>query len=194
LKTCFAQTESCLIFLHLQPFNQKLKNKKMKLKTRILQILGVAAIVTMGMTSCDTDACKDVECGLFGTCLDGDCICDAGYTGTNCAVLNRTAFIGTTNLNGTSSCGTTGNGTIQSAATSFSAGTGATKLIMNFGGSLAIACTVTSATTFTIDTQIINTYTYGGTGTLSGTALSVTITEQDPSVPETCTYTLTGTL
>jgi len=166
----------------------------MKLKTRIFQILGVAAIATIGMTSCDTDACADIECGDYGTCLDGDCVCDAGFSGADCAVMNRAAFIGTTNLSGTSACGTTGNGNFPATATTFSAGTGMTKLVMNVGGSLAIACTVTSPTSFTVDTQTIDTYTYGGTGTLSGTTVSVSLTEQDPSVPETCTYTLSGTL
>jgi len=165
------------------------------MKTRILQILGVAAIATMGMTSCDTaDACKDVECGDYGTCLDGVCVCDAGFSGTNCDVENRAAFIGTANLSGTVACGTTGNGTISSTATTFSAGSGMTKLVMNLGGSLAITCTVTSPTSFTVDNQTIDTYTYGGTGSLSGTTLNVNLTEQDPSVPETCTYTLSGTL
>ena len=164
------------------------------MKSRILQILGVAFIATIGMVSCDTDACKDVDCGLNGTCLEGDCECDAGYSGVACATMDRTAFIGTVNLSGTVACGTSGNGTIGATATTFSAGSGATKLVMNVGGTRAIICTVTSATTFTVDTQIINTYTYGGTGTLSGTTVSVSLTEADPSVPETCTYTLIGTL
>ena len=164
------------------------------MKTRILQILGVAAIATIGMVSCDTDACKDVDCGLYGACVDGDCVCDAGYSGVACATMNRTAFIGTTNLSGTVACGVSGNGTISSTATTISAGTGATKIVMNLGGSLAIACTVTSPTSFTIDNQTIDTYTYSGSGSLSGTTLNVTIQEADPSIPETCTYTLSGTL
>ncbi|MDA9121062.1 hypothetical protein N9J52_03400 [Flavobacteriales bacterium] len=166
----------------------------MKLKTRIFQILGVAAIATIGMTSCDTDACADVECGEYGTCLDGDCVCDEGFSGTDCSVMNRAAFIGTANLSGTVACGTSGNGTISATATTFSAGSTAAKLVMNFGGSLAITCTVTSATSFTVDTQTIDTFTYSGTGTLSGSTVSVSLAEEDPSIPETCTYTLGGTL
>lgn len=64
------------------------------MKTRILQILGVAAIATIGMVSCDTDACKDVECGVNGTCLEGDCVCDAGYEGVSCETEERTKFVG----------------------------------------------------------------------------------------------------
>jgi len=64
------------------------------MKTRILQILGVAAVATIGMVSCDTDLCKDVDCGLNGTCVDGDCVCDAGYEGVNCDTESRADFIG----------------------------------------------------------------------------------------------------
>lgn len=164
------------------------------MKRRFLQILGVAAIATIGMASCETDVCKDVDCGLNGTCVEGDCECDAGYSGVACATMDRAAFIGTANLSGTVACGVSGNGTIAATATTFSAGSGATKLIMNFGGTLAITCTVTSPTSFTVDNQTIATYTYGGSGSLSGTTVNVNLTEADPSVPETCTYTLSGTL
>ena len=32
------------------------------------------------------DPCKKVNCGRHGTCSDGDCQCDAGYTGKHCDV------------------------------------------------------------------------------------------------------------
>ena len=92
------------------------------MKRRILQILGVAAIATIGMVSCDTDACKDVDCGLNGTCVEGDCECDLGYSGVACATENRAAFVGTVNLSGTVACGVSGNGTISSTATTISVG------------------------------------------------------------------------
>ena len=164
------------------------------MKTRILQILGVAIVATIGMVSCTTDACKDVDCGAWGTCVEGDCVCDLGYTGTNCDAELRAAFDGTSNLSGTVACTVTAGGNFPATATTFTTGSGITKIIMNIGGSLALTCTVTSTTSFTIDNQTIDTYTYGGTGSLTGTTLSVTVTEDDPSVPETCTYTLTGTL
>lgn len=164
------------------------------MKTRILQILGVAAIATLGLASCETDACQDVTCNNAGLCVDGDCVCATGYTGTNCDDEERAAFSGTANLSGTYACGVSGNGTIDATATTFSAGSSITKIVMNFGGSLALTCTVTSTTSFTIDNQTIDSFTYSGTGSLAGGNLSVTIAEQDPSIPETCTYTLTGTL
>ena len=72
------------IFLYLRPFNQEnLKNNKMK--KRILQILGVAVVVTLGLASCSTDACKDVVCENGGTCVEGDCECPEGFGGADCA-------------------------------------------------------------------------------------------------------------
>ena len=101
----------------------------MKLKTRILQILGVAAIATMGMTSCDTDACADVECGDYGTCLEGDCVCDAGFEGTDCATLSRAEFLASYTVS--ESC-TSGNYTYN--VTVSTSATGMDKVVVqNFG-------------------------------------------------------------
>ena len=55
------------------------------MKTKLFQILGVAAIATIGMASCDTDPCADVTCENNGVCLDGDCVCEDGFGGTDCA-------------------------------------------------------------------------------------------------------------
>jgi hypothetical protein len=35
------------------------------------------------------DPCQDVECGENGSCVDGGCICEAGYSGDNCATLQE---------------------------------------------------------------------------------------------------------
>lgn len=58
------------------------------MKTRIFQILGVAAIASLGLASCDTDsdACKDVTCENGGTCIDGTCECPEGFGGTDCSM------------------------------------------------------------------------------------------------------------
>ncbi len=39
------------------------------------------------------DPCKDVACGLNGTCNEGKCVCDDGAFGTNCELLKRDEFI-----------------------------------------------------------------------------------------------------
>ncbi|MFC2176095.1 hypothetical protein ACFLR1_03910 [Bacteroidota bacterium] len=69
------------------------------MKRSILQILGVAAVATIGMVSCNVDACKDVECGDNGICVEGVCICDAGYEGADCATLSAEKFEGDYQLN-----------------------------------------------------------------------------------------------
>jgi len=98
------------------------------MKRRILQILGVAAIATIGMVSCDTDPCKDVDCGLYGECVDGDCECDLGYEGVACATESRADFIGSYLIN-EESCDV-----VNKAASIAASSTGANKIaISNFG-------------------------------------------------------------
>ena len=54
---------------------------------------GAAAIAAaMFFTGC-TDPCKDVNCNN-GTCLEGDCVCDAGYQGLACDVKHNAKFVG----------------------------------------------------------------------------------------------------
>ncbi len=52
---------------------------------------GALAFLT---SSCNPDPCKDVDCGLNGTCLDGSCVCDAGYEGASCEIEWATKFEG----------------------------------------------------------------------------------------------------
>jgi len=37
-------------------------------------------------SGCCKDACKDVDCGPNGFCVDGTCDCSEGYSGVNCQV------------------------------------------------------------------------------------------------------------
>lgn len=45
------------------------------------------------MPSC-TDPCSNVDCGINGVCIEGDCVCDAGYDGTECNIIIRSVFTG----------------------------------------------------------------------------------------------------
>lgn len=164
------------------------------MKTTIFRILGIAAVASIGMTACVTDACKDVDCGLNGECVDGDCVCEDGYEGADCSTLWREGMTGTVNLSGTISCGVTGNGNFPSTATTVSNGSSDLKIVVNIGGAIALTCTMTSTNTFSVDSQSVNGYDYTGSGTLNGSVFSLTLNEYDDSVPETCIYTLTGTL
>ncbi len=53
------------------------------IKTLKLQLLAGLFLGTLILTGCK-DECKDVTC-VQGACVDGNCICDAGYYGTDCA-------------------------------------------------------------------------------------------------------------
>ncbi|MCP4440594.1 MAG: hypothetical protein GY810_16735 [Aureispira sp.] len=61
----------------------------------VLKFYGIALLLSF--MACDTDPCRDVVCGDFGTCVEGICICDAGYeqdsTG-RCDVIMRDKFLG----------------------------------------------------------------------------------------------------
>ncbi len=69
------------------------------MKKNLLKLLtlSIFAITTFTFTSCDPDPCKDVTCAATGFCLEGTCTCDDGYSGTDCSILLRSAYIGTYN-------------------------------------------------------------------------------------------------
>ncbi len=58
----------------------------------LLAAFGFAVLVTF-MASCGGDKCADVDCGTNGSCLEGDCNCNAGYEGTQCQTLSRAKFV-----------------------------------------------------------------------------------------------------
>jgi len=70
------------------------------MKLNLLKLLSLSILLFAGLTftSCDPDPCKDVVCDAdHGICLDGTCDCDPGYSGSDCAILLRSAYIGTYN-------------------------------------------------------------------------------------------------
>jgi len=155
------------------------------MKSRILQILGVAFIATIGMVSCDTDACKDVDCGLYGTCLEGACECDLGYSGATCTTLVRAAFVG--NYNTTESC-TTGPDSYAVTVTA-----GSSDLTISIGN-LYRAGNFTTGTVnadggVTIASQAFGDGTISGTATKSGGVLTVIYTVAIAGNSDTCTLT-----
>ena len=160
----------------------------MKLKTRILQILGVAAIATMGMTSCDTDACADVECGDYGTCLEGDCVCDAGFEGTDCATLSRAEFLASYTVS--ESC-TSGNYTYN--VTVSTSATGMDKVVVqNFGDyGVDLVGTVDGNSVTFASQSGGSTATFSGSGQIAGTILSITYTVTDGTDSDSCIMTCT---
>lgn len=181
-------------FLLLRPTNQKTKNQKNMKKSLLAFFAAGIAAVTFSISSCTVDPCKDVSCGANGECVEGDCVCDAGYEGTTCATEWRAKFIGTASLSGTVACPVSGNGTFPATAFTMSnSSQGVTMFTIN-GAGLVFVATTTSSTSFTIASTTINNLTYTGSGQISGTNVSITLNEQDPSLNETCIYTLTGSI
>lgn len=158
------------------------------MKKRIFQILGVVAVATVGMTSCDTDPCADVECGEYGTCLEGDCVCDAGFEGTNCDVLSRDEFIASYAVSESCTSGNyTYNGTVSASAT------GMDKIVFgNFGdfGVDLVGTVDDNSVTFASQSGG-TTATFSGSGQISGNILTITYTVTDGTDSDSCTMTCT---
>ena len=78
----------------------------MNITKNILKL--VIALILMLNFSCKQDPCKDQVCFNGGACVDGDCICVNGYTGTNCQneppCANVTCFNNGTCINGNCDC------------------------------------------------------------------------------------------
>lgn len=63
------------------------------MKKVLLSFFGFAAVLALTLTSC-ADACKDVNCNTpNGECVDGDCVCTAGWEGTDCSTTWAGKFV-----------------------------------------------------------------------------------------------------
>lgn len=151
--------------------------------------LTVGIFSTVLFTACNGDKCKDVVCNNGGTCsaTDGSCMCAAGFEGGNCDTESRTKILGNYLLSGTDSDGGTYTNLVTTTTVS---GASKTKFLINFGGSLIFTCTMSSASSFTIDNVTIATISYSGSGTYVGTTLSLSFTGVD--VNGTVVTTLSG--
>jgi hypothetical protein len=158
--------------------------KRMKtIAVSVLLTLGAFSAITY--TACTKDECKDVDCGLNGTCISGACSCATGYEGTNCQTKTRDRFIGT--WTGSDVCG---SGTYTITLTIGSSSTSdITALISNpggFGTAVTITGTVTGPNTLTFTEANV-----GGARSLSGTmTFSGGTTTTDPNAM-TFNYTVT---
>lgn len=67
----------------------------------LFKSLAFVALATATFTACNEDACKDIECGEFGTCNEGVCLCESYYelgADNKCSVLERAKFLGSYNV------------------------------------------------------------------------------------------------
>lgn len=152
------------------------------MKTKLFQILGVAAIATIGLASCETDACQDVTCDNGGTCVEGDCVCATGYEGTNCETLVRAAFIGSFNVNETCAQST------DSYAVTISAGSSDTEVTISnlYDAGFVVTGTVNADGGITINNQTFGTGTLSGSVTRSGGVTTFNFTIAVGGQSDTC--------
>ncbi len=153
------------------------------MKTRLFQILGVAAVATIGLASCETDACKDVDCGTNGECVDGDCVCDTGYEGATCQTMVRAKFLGSVNVNETCSQST------DSYAVTISAGGTDTEVTISnlYDAGFVVTGTVNANGGITINSQTFGTGTISGSVTENGGVLTFNFTIAVSGQSDTCT-------
>lgn len=164
----------------------------MSKKLFLLLPAALLAAVMFFTPSCNTDACKNVECGANGVCLDGTCACDAGYEGTGCADEWATKFLGT--YTGTDGCG--GNLTKPVTVTRLSP---STVRITNFGGfdSYVDATIELGNGATTAEVISLNNYLdpaarkFSGTGTISGNTINISyVVTYSDNTTESCTFVI----
>jgi hypothetical protein len=149
---------------------------------KLSRALAIVGIGLASMTAC-TDLCKDVNCN-FGTCVEGDCVCQAGYSGTNCATEIRAAYLGTFNITETCTSGS------DSYAVVVSAGTSINSIVINNLYDAGFAVTGTLNTAGGVDfSGTFGTGTISGTMTTTGGQITVTFTVTAGGATDTCTAT-----
>jgi hypothetical protein len=169
------------------------------MKTKFFQLLSVVAIATVSFNSCTTDACKDVDCGLYGECVDGDCVCDTGYEGVNCDTEMREKFAGNY-LASEAACDVT-----DFASSIGNSSTGVNKIaITGFGGyecsgSPIVVIATVNGMDVTVDPNqsfcsgLIVISSGSGSINASGNVVSITYTSTvDGGTATTCTTVYTG--
>lgn len=132
----------------------------MSKKLILLPALLVGAFLMFIPACTDENLCKDVDCGTYGTCFDGDCVCDDGYeigTSGKCDTEQRAKFLGT--YNSSETCTPPSTGSYSNTITA--SGSDVTKVVIsNFGDSGLNATATIDGYDVTVEPQ---TFTIGGT-------------------------------
>lgn len=162
----------------------------------LFKSLALTLLAAATFTSCEQDPCKDVVCGDQGQCVEGTCVCNAGYekgaTTNLCDTEQRAKFLGTFAVSDV--CSNSGNSDYN---VTISAGTaGITEVrVTNFYGlfTSAVVATVDGNTITIARQQPDNDNIFvEGTGTISGTTItfSYAISDETDSaniVTDSCT-------
>ena len=135
------------------------------------------------LAACNTDKCKDKNCGTNGTCniVTGACDCTVGYEGATCATEQRTKTVGSyqcyERANTSGSVEGTPYAVNVAAAPSGSPVTSI--LLSNLGNyslsglsSYNVTATMVTTDSFTITNSSIGNTTFNGGGRISGTTIT----------------------
>ena len=163
-----------------------------KIKSLLIAACVTVALAT-GISSCNTDKCKDVVCQNDGTCVEGTCDCAPGYFGNFCA----------SSMAGSYSAAENGS---SSGAATFVAGvtfTGSTASFSNFYGVFVNKVNATiDGTTITIASQEpdADKFFVSGSGTITTNAagkviisITYTVIQKDGSGATIATDNVTST-
>ena len=101
------------------------------------------------------DECDGVECSDNGTCVEGTCVCDAGYDGSNCETELRLGFLG--NYEGPIDCGVI-IGSSDATLNISTEASGADQINLDFNIDILdispVTATIISQDNFTINTNM----------------------------------------
>lgn len=162
---------------------------------KLIFLAAMLNVLVLFTPACNTDQCKDVDCGLYGTCFEGVCSCELGYEQDaegKCTIEEREKFLGTYNT--TETCG--GPSSSYSNTVTSSGSDVRSIVISNFGdsGVNAIADVDGSNVTVRSFNVTINNVTtaVSGAGSLNGNTITINYQgSQGGSVAFTCTKTMT---
>ena len=173
-------------------------NTKKVMKNMKFGFIGALAIATSMFFAGCTDLCKDVNCNN-GECVEGDCVCDAGYESDDCSVALNTKFSGAYSNN--ESCTVSGVPAAPYAVTV--APKSSSAVDVTFTGlweetaAIVDGTVGTDGVSFTIERQAIRTgfdITATGTANADGTTINVTYTIIETTgntTADVCTAVLT---
>jgi hypothetical protein len=159
-------------------------------------ILGFFATLLLAgslfLTRC-SDTCEDVAC-VTGECVEGDCICDAGYEGTDCGTAINAKFSGTYINNEGCSLSTPIFYTVTIAPKSGNPAEASITGLWEVAQASVTAKIAASGTSFTIENQPLGTSGFivsSGNGSISADGNSITLAYTIVNAPGGPTFTET---
>jgi hypothetical protein len=148
-------------------------NTENVMKNMKFGFIGAFAIATAIFFAGCTDPCKDVVCNN-GECVEGDCVCDAGYEGVDCATAFNAKFSGTYSLNET--CDASGSDAYTVTLTPSSSEPARANLTGLYRETFSVPLAIgTDGVTFTIASTDIGPGSVVTTGTSTANAEGTTI-------------------